>query len=180
MYRSLTPLENFGAINRDKGGEIVIYLFRGQSLKTRGGLPQNVLEEEIFSRLSHKQRLSHKHHKHYVKERKAFGSPIAEFQNKKFKLAAVATDIRIHRSFIDECITLFSTGELDVPTASMAKYSATEMQGRATDTCLQMFVGWTRILCCQTYSHGWHSNLFQSKISGAWSRRKVGEDGSAR
>jgi alkylation response protein AidB-like acyl-CoA dehydrogenase len=78
----------------------------------------------------------------YVKERKAFGAPIAELQNTKFKMAEVATDIRIHRSFVEECKRLFMAGELDVATASMAKVSCTEMQGRVADTCLQLHGGY--------------------------------------
>jgi len=78
----------------------------------------------------------------YVKERHAFGSPIAEFQNTKFKLAELATDIRIHRAFIEECKSLFVQGKLDVASASMAKYSATEMQGRVADICLQLHGGY--------------------------------------
>ena len=78
----------------------------------------------------------------YVKERKAFGAPIAALQNTKFKLAEVATDIRIHRSFVEECKTLFMQGDLDVATVSMAKVSATEMQGRVADICLQLYGGY--------------------------------------
>lgn len=78
----------------------------------------------------------------YVKERKAFGQAIADFQNTKFTLAKLAADVRIHRSFIEECKQLFTQGELDVTTASMAKYSVTEMQGRVTDACLQLHGGY--------------------------------------
>jgi acyl-CoA dehydrogenase len=78
----------------------------------------------------------------YVKERKAFGAPIAELQNTKFKLAEAATDVRIHRSFVEECKQLFMRGELDVATVSMAKMSCTEMQGRVADTCLQLHGGY--------------------------------------
>ncbi|MEH6636176.1 MAG: acyl-CoA dehydrogenase family protein [Halioglobus sp.] len=78
----------------------------------------------------------------YVKERKAFGAPIAELQNTRFKLAEVATDIRIHRSFVEECKVLLQQGSLDAATASMAKVSATEMQGRVADTCLQLYGGY--------------------------------------
>ena len=78
----------------------------------------------------------------YVKERKAFGAPIADLQNTKFKMAEVATEVRIHRSFIEECKRLFMAGELDVATVSMAKLSATEMQGRVADTCLQLHGGY--------------------------------------
>jgi long-chain-acyl-CoA dehydrogenase len=78
----------------------------------------------------------------YVKERKAFDQVIAEFQNTRFKLADVATDIRVHRAFIEECKLLQLNGALDVTSASMAKYSATEMQGRVADSCLQMYGGY--------------------------------------
>ena len=78
----------------------------------------------------------------YVKERKAFGAPLAELQNTRFKIAEAATDARIHRSFIEECKQLFMAGELDVATVSMAKASATEMQGRVADTCLQLHGGY--------------------------------------
>tara|TARA_R110001592_G_C13187889_1_gene751912 strand:+ start:5910 stop:7043 length:1134 start_codon:yes stop_codon:yes gene_type:complete len=78
----------------------------------------------------------------YVKERKAFGAPIAELQNTRFKMAEVASDVRIHRSFVEECKSLFMAGELDAATASMAKVSCTEMQGRVADTCLQLHGGY--------------------------------------
>jgi alkylation response protein AidB-like acyl-CoA dehydrogenase len=78
----------------------------------------------------------------YVKERKAFGAPLADLQNTKFKMAEAATDVRIHRSFVEECKRLFMAGELDVATVSMAKLSATEMQGRVADTCLQLHGGY--------------------------------------
>ena len=78
----------------------------------------------------------------YVKERQAFGAPLATLQNTRFKLAEAATDIRIHRSFVNECKDLFLRGELDVATVSMAKVSTTEMQGRVADTCLQMHGGY--------------------------------------
>ena len=78
----------------------------------------------------------------YVKERKAFGAPIAELQNTRFKMAEVATDVRVHRAFVDQCTTQFMQGELDAATASMAKVACTEMQGRVADTCLQLHGGY--------------------------------------
>ena len=78
----------------------------------------------------------------YVKERQAFGAPLAALQNTKFKLAEAATDIRVHRAFVNECKDLFLRGELDVATVSMAKVSTTEMQGRVADICLQMHGGY--------------------------------------
>jgi len=78
----------------------------------------------------------------YVKDRQAFGAPLAALQNTKFKLAETATDIRLHRAFVDECIRNFLCGDLDVTTVSMAKLSCTEMQGRVADTCLQLHGGY--------------------------------------
>lgn len=78
----------------------------------------------------------------YVKDRKAFGTTIASFQNTKFKLAEVATDIRIHRAFVDECMTSFLAGTLDEATVSMAKLSASQMQSRVADECLQLHGGY--------------------------------------
>src|SRR5581483_6494717 len=57
----------------------------------------------------------------YTKDRQAFGKPIFAFQNTKFVLAEAATTAKIGRVFIDDCITKHLTGELDIPTASMAK-----------------------------------------------------------
>lgn len=78
----------------------------------------------------------------YVKERKAFGQAISQFQNTKFTLAELATDIRINRSFVDECMREFLAGNLDVATVSMAKLSASEMQVRVADECLQLHGGY--------------------------------------
>ena len=64
------------------------------------------------------------------------------FQNTKFTLAEVATTARIGRVFIDDCINRHIRGELDVPTASMAKYWLTEQQCRVADECLQLFGGY--------------------------------------
>jgi len=78
----------------------------------------------------------------YVKDRKAFGRAIADFQNTKFKLAEVATGIRVNRAFVEECKDRLMRGELDAASASMAKCSATEMQNRVADSCLQLFGGY--------------------------------------
>lgn len=80
--------------------------------------------------------------KEYINERKAFGKPLSHLQTIRHKMAELATDIRIHRSFINECKALFSAGKLDVPTVSMAKLSSTEMQGRVADACLQLHGGY--------------------------------------
>ena len=78
----------------------------------------------------------------YVRERQAFGQAIADFQNTRFKLAEVATEIQVGRAFIDRCVELLLRGELDTATASMAKLWGSEAQGRVIDTCLQLFGGY--------------------------------------
>lgn len=78
----------------------------------------------------------------YVRERKAFGQSIASFQNTRFKLAEMQSDIQVHRAFADKCVAQYEAGELDVPTAAMVKYTTTEMQGRVADGCLQLFGGY--------------------------------------
>lgn len=78
----------------------------------------------------------------YVKERTAFGSPIASFQNTKFELASVATEVAVTRPFIEECITELNAGELSAAKAAQAKLWGTELQGRVTDRCLQLFGGY--------------------------------------
>ena len=78
----------------------------------------------------------------YTKEREAFGKPVFNFQNTKFKLAEIATVARVARVFIDDCIAKHLAGELDVQTASMAKWWTTQMQCDVADECLQFFGGY--------------------------------------
>ncbi|SEL22921.1 acyl-CoA dehydrogenase [Roseateles sp. YR242] len=78
----------------------------------------------------------------YVQERQAFGAPLAALQHTRFKLAEVATTLRVGRSFIDDCVQQLVAGTLDTATASMAKLWASEAQGRVIDDCLQMFGGY--------------------------------------
>ena len=78
----------------------------------------------------------------YVRERQAFGQTVADFQNTKFKLAEVATEIQVGRAFIDRCVEDLVAGQLDTVTASMAKLWGSEAQGRVVDTCLQLFGGY--------------------------------------
>jgi acyl-CoA dehydrogenase len=78
----------------------------------------------------------------YTKDRHAFGKPVFNFQNTKFKLAEVATTAKIARVFIDDCIAKHIAGQLDVATASMAKWWTTQMQCDVADECLQFFGGY--------------------------------------
>ena len=78
----------------------------------------------------------------YVRERKAFGQRIADFQNTKFRLAEMATEIKVGRAFIDRCVEDLVAGRLDTATASMAKLWGSEAQGRVVDSCVQLFGGY--------------------------------------
>ncbi|MFC4260836.1 acyl-CoA dehydrogenase family protein [Marinobacter lacisalsi] len=78
----------------------------------------------------------------YVRERTAFGQPIADFQNTRFKLAEIATTLKVGRAFVDECIEAMLAGKLDTATASMAKLWASDHQCKVVDECLQLFGGY--------------------------------------
>ena len=78
----------------------------------------------------------------YVRERQAFGQPVANFQNTRFRLAEVATQISVGRAFIDRCVEQLVAGTLDTATASMAKLWASETQGRVLDELLQLHGGY--------------------------------------
>jgi acyl-CoA dehydrogenase len=78
----------------------------------------------------------------YVKERKAFGKPLLEFQNTRFKLAECRTAAHVGRLFIDDCIARHLAGRLDAVTAAMAKYWLTEAQGQIVDDCVQLHGGY--------------------------------------
>ena len=91
----------------------------------------------------------------YVKERKAFGKTIAEFQNTKFKLAEMATKTHIARVFVDDCIAKIVAGTLDTVTASMAKYWTTDTQQEVLDECVQLHGGYgymNEYLVCRMFA----------------------------
>jgi len=78
----------------------------------------------------------------YTRERKAFGTPIAAFQNTRFKVAELAALVQSARVFIDRCIELAVEDKLDSTDAAMAKMVASELQCRVVDECLQFFGGY--------------------------------------
>jgi len=82
----------------------------------------------------------------YVKERHAFGRPIAKFQNTQFVLAGCASEVEVGRAFIDRLVAEHMAGESLVKECSMAKLWQTEMCGRVTDACLQLFGGYGYML----------------------------------
>ena len=78
----------------------------------------------------------------YCKDRTAFGRPIGKFQNSRFKLAEMKTEVTIARTFVDQCIMELNEGTLSVEKAAMAKWWVTELQGKVTDQCLQLHGGY--------------------------------------
>ncbi len=78
----------------------------------------------------------------YTRERKAFGRAVLDFQNSRFRLAELKTQVQLGRTFVDHCLDLLLKGELDADTAAMAKLWTTEMQGRVVDQCVQLHGGY--------------------------------------
>ena len=78
----------------------------------------------------------------YTKDRQAFGRPVFGFQNTKFKLAEAATETRVGRVFVDDCIVKHLDGALDIPTVAMAKWWTTDRAMSVLDECLQLFGGY--------------------------------------
>ena len=91
----------------------------------------------------------------YVRERKAFGQAIGEFQNTRFKLAEVVTLTRVARTFVDKCIEQLVRGELDTETAAMAKWWVTDVQQQVMDECVQLHGGYgymNEYLVCRMFA----------------------------
>ncbi len=78
----------------------------------------------------------------YVKGRKVFGTTVASFQNTRFKLAEMQTEVQIAQVFVDKCMALLQEHQLDTATASMAKYWTTDLQCKVLDECLQLHGGY--------------------------------------
>ncbi|HUB85138.1 MAG TPA: acyl-CoA dehydrogenase family protein, partial [Rhizomicrobium sp.] len=82
----------------------------------------------------------------YVKDRRAFGQRILDFQNTRFKLAEAKTEATVLRVFLERCIGEFMAGELDASTAAALKYWSTDQQCAIVDECLQLHGGYGYIL----------------------------------
>jgi alkylation response protein AidB-like acyl-CoA dehydrogenase len=78
----------------------------------------------------------------YVKDRKVFGQAVAAFQNTRYKLAEMQTEVQVARVFVDKCCELVAVGQLDTATASMAKYWCSDLQCKVMDECVQLFGGY--------------------------------------
>jgi alkylation response protein AidB-like acyl-CoA dehydrogenase len=95
----------------------------------------------------------------YVTGREAFGRPIGTFQNTKFKLAELATEVDVAQAFIDACILALNEGELSPADAAKAKWWCTELQGRAVDLGVQL--------------HGGYGYMAEYPIAQAWADSRI-------
>jgi acyl-CoA dehydrogenase len=95
----------------------------------------------------------------YVKERVAFGKPLLELQNTRFKLAECKTEAHVGRVFLDHCIQRQLDGQLDAVTAAMAKYWLTEASCRIVDACVQL--------------HGGYGYMLEYPIARMWADSRV-------
>jgi acyl-CoA dehydrogenase len=78
----------------------------------------------------------------YVKDRKVFGQAVAAYQNTRYTLAELQTEVQVARVFVDKCLELVLQGKLDTATASMAKYWTTDLQCKVMDECVQLHGGY--------------------------------------
>jgi acyl-CoA dehydrogenase len=78
----------------------------------------------------------------YVKDRKVFGQPVASYQNTRYTLAELQTEVQVARVFVDKCCELIVQEQLDTATASMAKYWCSDLQCKVMDECVQLFGGY--------------------------------------
>jgi acyl-CoA dehydrogenase len=95
----------------------------------------------------------------YTRERKAFGREVFQFQNTRFTLAECATETTVCRAFLDRCIEQHLRGELDVPTAAMAKWWCSDRACRVIDECVQL--------------HGGYGYMNEYPIARAWADIRV-------
>jgi long-chain-acyl-CoA dehydrogenase len=95
----------------------------------------------------------------YVTDRTAFGRPVGSFQNSRFVLAELQTEIAIARTFVDECVRQLDSGDLTATDAAMAKWWTTELQNKAADRCLQL--------------HGGYGYMSEYRVSKAWRDARV-------
>jgi acyl-CoA dehydrogenase len=95
----------------------------------------------------------------YVNERNAFGKKIAEFQNTKFKLAELKTELSVAQIYIDECIDKHLNNNFDAVEGAMAKLWTTELQCKLVDECVQL--------------HGGYGYMREYPIARSWEDARV-------
>ena len=95
----------------------------------------------------------------YVQGRKVFGQPVAQYQNTRYTLAQLQTEVQIAQVFVDRCCELLLTGDLDDTAASMAKYWCTDLQCKVMDECVQL--------------HGGYGYMWEMPITRAYADARV-------
>ena len=95
----------------------------------------------------------------YVKDRKVFGQPVASYQNTRYTLAEMQTEVQVARVFVDKCSELVLKDQLDTATASMAKYWCSDLQCKVIDECVQL--------------HGGYGYMWEYPIARAWADARV-------
>ena len=95
----------------------------------------------------------------YTKERKAFGQSISQFQNSKFLLAELATEVQSAQVYVDRCVELHCEGKLSAEQAAAAKFWTTELQNKVVDRCLQV--------------HGGYGYMMEYPIARAWADSRI-------
>jgi alkylation response protein AidB-like acyl-CoA dehydrogenase len=95
----------------------------------------------------------------YVQQRTAFGRPVGSFQNTRFRLAELATEVDIAQAFVDQCVLALNDGELSPADAAKAKWWCTELQGRAVDLGVQL--------------HGGYGYMAEFPIAQAWADARI-------
>ena len=88
-----------------------------------------------------------------------FGTTVASFQNTRFKLAELQTEVQVARVFVDRCIELLMQEKLDTATASMAKYWCSDLQCKVLDECVQL--------------HGGYGYMWEYPVARAWADARV-------
>jgi alkylation response protein AidB-like acyl-CoA dehydrogenase len=78
----------------------------------------------------------------YVKQRQAFGKPVAAFQNTRFKLAELRTETQIARTYVDKCLELVVQNKLSPEAACAAKYWVSDLLSKVVDECVQLHGGY--------------------------------------
>ena len=95
----------------------------------------------------------------YAKTREAFGRPIGKFQHNRFLVAEMATEARVARAFLDDCVRKHLAGQLDAVDAAMVKWWTTELQNKVIDRCLQL--------------HGGYGYMLEYPVAKAWLDSRV-------
>ncbi|MEC8848036.1 MAG: acyl-CoA dehydrogenase family protein [Pseudomonadota bacterium] len=95
-----------------------------------------------------------KHTLEYTRSRKVFGKPVASFQNTRFKLAEMKSELSIARVYVDRCLEMTLTGKLGVEDAAIAKYWTSDLMNKVIDECVQL--------------HGGYGYMLEYPVARAW------------